>query len=298
MLAGVRALAALPPTVTPTSAAGKRSSEVCSPFVAAAVCEALSLAGERGADVRAQLGEVTRYLRDTQEPDDGSWCFDPHERRWPPDCDSTSCAAAALALTGEAAGRRIVERVLHTQSGSDGLLRTWLLWYAEADERLDGNAVDAIVSANVVFAATRLGCDASPLLEALEDHVDRNGVGGIATAYYDSPAMRAYYLARAVASVADNGPTAKAVRHVIRGVDPGSLNAVEVAAALAAAARLGVEPAVERLLPALLACEADGGGWPEARWFTDPVGNAWRSVAFSTALAVEALALSEPGDVA
>lgn len=291
LLDGVRALALIPPTVTPTSAAGKRRQEVCSPFVAAAVCEALCSAGDHGIDARAGLGEITRYLRDTQEGD-GSWCFDPHELRWPPDADSTSCAVAALARAGEMVAEPILDRILHLQPSVDGLIRTWLVWYSEAEERLDCNAADAIVTANVLVAATRVGHDVSGLLGALEDHVRSRGLGGVATTYYDSLPMRSYYLARAVAPISGDGPTARAVRQFLADVDTESLNAVDIAAALAAAALLGVDPVAERLLPRLLAGAGTRGARPEGRWFTDPAGNAWRSAAFSTALAVEALVLT------
>ena len=43
---------------------------------------------------------------------------------------------------------------------------------------------------------------------------------------------------------------------------------------------------------ATMATAEPGGGWPEARWFTDPAGYTWRSEAFSNALAVEALVLT------
>ncbi len=292
LLGGVRALALIPPTVTVTpTAAGKSRLEVCSPFVAAGVCEALCSAADHGVDVRAELEEVAQYLRDTREAE-GSWCFDPHERRWPPDADSTACALAALTRLGESFSEPILDEVLRLQPASDGLIRPWLVWYPEADERLDGNAADAIVTANVVFAATRIGLDVSELLGALEQHVTSRGLAGIATTYYDSPAIRAYYLARAVAPASSDGPTVRVLRQFLADVDPEALDVVDVAAALAAAALLGVDSAAGGLTSRLLATAEPDGGWPEARWFTDPAGYTWRSEAFSNALAVEALVLA------
>ncbi len=181
--------------------------------------------------------------------------------------------------------------MLRLQPGSDGFV-TVARCVPEAEERLDENAPDAIVTANVVFAATRVGLDVSELLGALEDHVSARGLGGIATTYYDSPAIRAYYLARAVAPASFDGPTARMLRQFLENVAPESLDVVDVAAALAAAALLGVESAAGGLTSRLLATAEAGGGWPEARWFTDPAGYTWRSEAFSNALAVEALVLT------
>ena len=215
----------------------QRRWETTSPFVAAAACEALAAAGE-------EPEPFAQYLRDTREPD-GSWMFDPSGRRWPPDADTTSCAVAALVD-----GAEIVRRIVATQPDpDDGLVRPWLLWHEGATERMDRNASDAIVTANVIFAAERVGEDASALRDALERHLATRAVK---TVYYDSPSLQAYYFARA--GIAGD--------HAAR--------------------------PVERIV----AEQQPDGTWPATRWFTDPARYVWQSRTFSTALAVEALALA------
>ena len=264
-----------------------------SPFVAAAVCEALCAAADRGAPgARAGVQELGRYLRAVREAD-GSWCFEPVGRPCPPDADTTSCALAALARAGEAGREPILSRIVDVQPSEDGLIRPWLLWYAGAGERLDGNIADAIVTSNVLLAGARLGADVSSVQAALEDHVRVRGLRGVATVYYDSLAVRTYYLARALSPVAIDGPTAQALRRFLSDLGSDDLNIVEVAAAVAAGALLGAAAPVGDLVPHLLASQERDGSWPAARWFGDIRGTAWRSAAFSTALAVEALTLVE-----
>jgi hypothetical protein len=86
------------------------------------------------------------------------------------------------------------------------------------------------------------------------------------------------------------------LKQFLRGLDPQGLNAVDVAAALVAAALLELGPVVRRLVPHLLALQEIDGAWPGARWFVDPADKVWSSAAISTALALEALGLAD-GDV-
>ena len=216
----------------------QRRWETTSPFVAAAACEALEAAGE-------DPEPFAEYLRDTREPD-GSWMFDPAARRWPPDADTTACAVAALAE-----GAEIVRRIVATQPDpQDGLIRPWLLWHEGAAERMDRNASDAVVTANVIFAAERVGEDTAALRAALERHL---AAGVVKTVYYDSPSLQAYYFARA--RVAVESHAAPSAEHIAASQEP-------------------------------------DGTWPAERWFTDPARYVWQSRTFSTALAVEALALA------
>jgi hypothetical protein len=253
-----------------------------SPFVAAAAGEAFAAAGQA-----ARGAATVAYLRHTREPD-GSWSFEPHGRRWPPDADSTSCALAALAALEGASSEPILQRIAEQQPAEGGLLRPWLIWYPAAQERLDGNVADAIVTANVLLAAQRLRQDTGRLLATLEDHVRANGLERLATVYYDSLPVRAYYIARAVAALAPDGPSARAVRALVTGEHGDVTNCVDAAAAIAAAALVGVDTEVRDLL----ALQQEDGSWPEASWFTDSASYSWRSRAFSTALAVEALSLA------
>jgi hypothetical protein len=264
-----------------------------SPFVAAAMCEALCSAADLGVTgAREGVHELSRYLRDTREVD-GSWRFEPHERPWPPDADSTACSLAALARADQADSEPILGRIVDVQTGPDGLIRPFLLWYSPAAECLDGNVADAIVTANVLLAASRIGGGVSSLVSALEEHVRGRGLRGVATAYYDSLPVRSYYLARTLTPVWMDGPAARAMRRFLSELEADGLNVVDVAAAVAAAALLGVTSTAQRLLPHLLALREPDGAWAEARWFVDRVGQVWGSAAFSTALAVEALALVE-----
>ena len=266
-----------------------------SPFVAAAMSEALCSTAELGViGANAGLCELTRYLRDTREVD-GSWCFEPHGRRWPPDADSTACALAVMARAGETAGEPVLRQILQVQPAADGLIRPWLLWYSAAQERLDGNVADAIVTANVLFAANRIEEDRTELLRRLEAHLLTQGLGRLATVYYDSLAVRSYYLARALTPVSLSQPIATAVVEFLTEFDGDGVNIVDLAAALAAAALLGVTSTARRLLPRVLSHQQTDGTWPAARWFVDPADKVWSSAAFSTALAVEALALIEGG---
>lgn len=286
----------MPPTITVSTRRGRRARELRSPFVAAAMCEALCAVSELGvSEARSGVARLTEYLQNQREGD-GSWCFEPHERRWPPDADSTACALAALARAGEPAAASILRRIVGDQSSPEGLLRPWLLWHPGAEERLDGNVADAIVTANVLFASHRAGENGTDVLRALEDHVASRGLAGLATVYYDSLPVRAYYLARAVVPLSSDGPVARALRAFISELDPRKLNVVDAAAVLAAAAFLGVASGVSGLLPGLLAAGEPGGTWPEERWFVDPADKIWRSAAFSTALAVEALTLFAGGE--
>lgn len=282
MRKGVEALPRIAPAVTLQLLRG-RPQRVRSPFVAAAMCEAFRAAGTRDE-------KITRYLQETHEAD-GSWCFDPHGHRWPPDADDTACALAALAGLGEATSTAILDRIVDEQPGSDGLIRPWLVWHPGAGERLDGNAPDSIVTANVLYAATRTGHDGGSLLGVLEDHVRDRGLEGLTTVYYDSLPIRSYYLARALMPLSLHGPTLQLVRRFLADLEPNGLNVVDAAAALAAAALLGVEAAVRRLLETVVATQRWNGKWPKAKWFVSPPGGVWRSSAFSTALGVEALAL-------
>jgi prenyltransferase/squalene oxidase-like repeat protein len=269
----------LPPAITTVRGRWRRPWRMSSPFVAAAAGEAFSAAGQA-----ARADATVAYLRHTREAD-GSWSFEPHGRRWPPDADSTSCALAALAALEGASSEPILQRIIEQQPAEGGLLRPWLIWYPAAQERLDGNVADAIVTANVLLAAQRLGQDPGRLLATLEDHVRANGLERLATVYYDSLPVRAYYLARAVAGVSPDGPTARAVRALVSGPSVESANCVDAAAAIAAAALVGVDADAR----SLLALQQKDGSWPEASWFTDSASYSWRSRAFSTALAVEAL---------
>jgi hypothetical protein len=168
--------------VTATRRFWQRRWEIASPFVAAAACQALEAAGE-------DPEPFAHYLRQTREAD-GSWRFDPEGRRWPPDADTTSCAVAALAD-----GSDVLRRIVATQPDpADGLVRPWLLWHEGATERPDRNTSDAVVTANVVYAAQRVGVDASALRSALERHV---AAGEIKSVYYDSPFWQDYYFSRA-----------------------------------------------------------------------------------------------------
>jgi hypothetical protein len=261
----------MPPTITTRRGAWHRRWRMSSPFVAAAACEALRAAG-------ADSDAFETYLRATREPE-GSWLFEPERRRWPPDADTTACAIAALPDDAS-----ILGRIVEVQPDGDGLIRPWLLWHRGAAERMDRNASDAIVTANVVFAARRAGIDCSSLLAALERHVGANGLEHAATVYYDSPALRAYYLARAAA----DGPIGRAVLEFV--AEATSPSGVDAAATLAAAALVGAPTAP--LAEAVHAGQQRDGGWPESRWFTDPANYVWQSRTFSTALAVEALALT------
>jgi hypothetical protein len=233
---GIEALGSMPPAITVKQRRFARGRRMQSPFVAAAGCEAYPVPA------------LLRYLKDTREPD-GSWMFEPHERTWPPDADSTSCALAALARAGEDVDASILRRIVAEQPDERGLIRPWLLAYPAAQERLDQNVGDAIVSANVLFAARRIGVEREALARALTAHVRANGVENVATVYYASPQLRAYYLARA---------------------------GVEVAF---------MPPERERLL----ARQRRDGSWPADPWFTDPAGYIWSSRMFSTAFAVEML---------
>jgi hypothetical protein len=214
--------------------------------------------------------------------------FEPHGRRWPPDADSTSCAIAALTRVEGSTSQPIVRRIIGEQRADDGLIRPWLHWYPGATQRMDANASDAIVTANVVFAARRVSEDCDILIGALEDHVTSRGLAHLTTVYYDSLPLRAYYLARALGE----GAAAEVLRDVLATLDGDVLPGVDAAAALAAAALLGMESTVSALLPRVVALQQADGGWPEGRWFTDPANYVWRSQAFSTALAVEALSVA------
>jgi hypothetical protein len=276
---GVAALASMPPTITASRPRWRREWRLESPFVAAPACEALSAAG-------ASADTFAGYLRRTREPD-GSWMFEPEgRRRWPPDADSTACSVAALARVDGPSSAHVIRRIADEQLCPDGLIRPWLHWHPGA-ARLE-NSGDAIVTANVVVAARRVSADCDALVPALDAHVAAAGVDGLRTAYYDSLPLRAYYLARA----RSDGPVAQLVRELLQSVDGTKLEAVDAAAALAAAALLGVRSTVDELLPLVLGLQQPDGGWPESHWFTDRVRNVWRSRTFSTALAVEALALT------
>jgi len=129
------------------------------------------------------------------------------------------------------------------------LIRPWLVWNRLEQELVDGNVGDAIVTANVVTAARRLGVECTTLAQTLDNHVATQGVEGIATVYYDSLPLRAYYLARAGVPVAVTPPDRAA----------------------------------------LLARQQPDGSWPADPWFTDRLGQTWRSRMFSTAFALEVL---------
>jgi hypothetical protein len=288
---GLEALVPVPPSVTVRDPR-QRESEMRSPFVAAAVCETFCAAADLSTpEVRAGAADLAGYLVGTRETD-GSWCFEPEGRPCPPDADTTACAAAALARTGSVVAQGIMTRIIESQCDAGGLIRPWLLWYAAAAERLDGNAGDAIVTSNVLLAASRSGLNITWLLGALQDHVRERGLSGLATVYYDSLAVRSYYLARAVAPISTEGSLAHILRRFLSDLDPAGLNVVDLAAGVAAAAQLGVESTSRRLLPELLALQDSEGAWPGSRWFVDAADNVWRSAAFSTALAIEALALA------
>jgi hypothetical protein len=260
-----------------------------SPFVAAAICEAIC---EAGVDKTAVLQRQIRYLLESME-DGGLWRFSSEKREWPLDVDDTACALAALQRIGIGIPepKTILNWLLPTQTAGDGLLRTWI--EPRRGSRDGINETDAIVTANALLLAERVGTPAESLALGLYQHLEHRGLTRASSLYYNSPALRAYYIVRwAVASPKSVArKTERLVNSLLAGKGITTLNPAELAAYVSTVARLGDHQHLLRLLPLLLAWQDDQGRWPIAQCFVDPGGGIYGSAELSTALAVEALSL-------
>lgn len=216
-------------------------------------------------------------------------------RRVDPDVDTTACCAAAVLSSNplfDAAPT--VEALLRTVDDQQRFL-TWI--------RSEGaNDLDAVANANALWllgADPRGDAAARWVCSVIEAGADRETFP-----YYESPlalyhaASRALYTGAAALEPA-RATMARAV-HGLQRRDGSFGNALETAFALCSLHNLGEgdSPVSERGREALRAMQLRTGAWPDCAAWNGPESPApralwWGGRAFTTALAIEALARAE-----
>jgi hypothetical protein len=218
------------------------------------------------------VARALAFIRRRRGPD-GLWEYDT-ALHLPPDSDSTSCALAALALSGGredvAGGPRLLRSYWRDGSGP---FRTWNPPSPLSNLERD----DPVVNCNVVLALATLGAPASAAeLAAVRDLLGRSVRG---SRYYCAPG--------AIAHAASRAGLPRAVLPRIATLEPEPADLLGCAQFLCASPQ--PHPA---LAEAVLRAQRPDGSWPVFPWVTaqESPRPFWGSPAVTTALAIEALA--------
>jgi hypothetical protein len=260
----------------------------CSVYVSAFVALALArIAGQPLADTVRE--RACAHLRAERNPG-GSWGYEGRAtRRVPPDLDDTALVQAALLSCGDAADFAFFRLLWENESRPGGPYYTWV--GVNGQDHLLARQVDALVNANLLYAATRCG-QPLPGTAAYLAEVIAQASYDEASVYCFTPHLLAFCIARAAgagaAGLADALPALRA--YVANTILPSAGSPFQLACGTAALAYLGAPAAV--LAPqraALCASQLADGSWPIAAAYSGYPPHFDGSPALSTALAIEAL---------
>lgn len=200
--------------------------------------------------------------------------------RLPADADCTALAYLLVLSAGldlEAQAHRAFDTIA-ANTGCDGVVATY---FERSGER--AGIIDAVVAANVVRLAVRLGrTDEVRATTAFLDGLvrDRSYLDG--SRYYPSPDCLLYSLAL--------GRPVPGLREAIAARMGASAGAIDLAQRILAARRVGLVNAADR--DRLIALADADGTWPAEGWFCYGRSRRWfGSRALSTAFALAALAV-------
>jgi hypothetical protein len=237
------------------------------------------------AAVRAAAGG---FLRAEANPD-GSWSYEGRAtRRVPPDMDDTACATAALLALGERPGLGFYQLLWENEAAPGGPYYTWLGVNGPGGHMLAGQ-VDALVQANLLLCAGMAQLE----LPGAAAHLCAAVAGGRlaeASDYCLTPHLLIYAIARAYADgpVPSLAPAAPALLAAARAEQADT--PFELACLAAALLALGAPEPARPHLAALLGAQRPDGSWPAAAAYSGYPPHFDGSPAFTTAIALDALA--------
>lgn len=242
------------------------------------------------------LEKAVDFLRDEMLPE-GTWRFWTRRsgKRISPDADDTASVADALrSLAAPYSREQTIERLLANRNDA-GLFFTWI--HGTLDEP---NGVDAVVNANVIVFLEDHP-EAAHACAYLVDLVRCDGVGD-SSHYYQGPRFLNYALARACARGVRGLEGAR--EHLVRSSLDLSETAISSGDALDVGLALGTLAYLEcghnrrrPLIRRLLEMQSASGSWRAVPAWCGPPPPApasqwWGSQALTTAICLEALALT------
>lgn len=234
----------------------------------------------------AALDAAATHLRAERNPD-GSWSYEGRATtRVPPDLDDTACAAAALCVLGERPDLRFFRLLWANEAAPGGPYYTWA--GVNDGEHMLARQLDALVNANVVFAAALAGFPLPGAAAYLRGRIAAPDLTP-ASDYCLTPHLLVYALARALADgpARELGPAAPALLTHARALAVAT--PFQLACAAAARLALGDGADARPLLGALLAAQGADGGWPIGLAYTGYPPYFAGSPGLTTSIALDAL---------